>query len=83
MGAVDRSRYANREFDRRVLAAMNILDAPARERMLQEAIRVAMVDDATILTTHFQVNDWTMRRGLRHEGRADARSRPQDIRPAE
>jgi len=27
---------------------------------------VAMVDDAAILTTHFQVNVWAMRRGLRH-----------------
>ena len=83
MGAVNRSRYSNPEFDRRVLAAMNILDAGARERMLQDATRVAMVDDAAILTTHFQVNVWAMRRGLRHDGRADERSRPQDIRPAE
>ena len=83
MGAVNRSRYSNPEFDKRVLAAMNILDPGARERMLQEATRVAMVDDAAILTTHFQVNVWAMRRGLRHDGRADERSRPQDIRPAE
>jgi peptide/nickel transport system substrate-binding protein len=83
MGAVNRSRYSNPEFDRRVLAAMNILDPGERERMLQDATRVAMVDDAAILTTHFQVNVWAMRRGLRHDGRADERSRPQDIRPAE
>lgn len=83
MGAVNRSRYSNPEFDRRVLAAMNMLDAGARERMLQEATRLAMVDDAAILTTHFQVNVWAMRRGLRHAGRADERSRPQDVRPVE
>ena len=74
MGAVNRSRYSNPEFDKRVLAAMNILDPQARERMLQDATRVAMVDDAAMLTTHFQVNVWAMRRGLRHDGRADERA---------
>lgn len=51
--------------------------------MLQSATRLAVVDDAAILTTHFQVNVWAMRSGLRHAGRADERTRPQDIAPAE
>lgn len=83
LGAVNRSRYSNPEFDRMMLAAMQILDPAERERALQAATRLAIAEDAAILPIHFQVNVWAMRRGLRHVGRADERSRPQDVSPAE
>jgi peptide/nickel transport system substrate-binding protein len=83
LGAVNRSRYSNPAFDTEMLRSMQVLDAAERERVLQAAMRMAIVEDAAILPIHFQVNLWAMRRGLRHEGRADERTRPQDVAPAQ
>jgi peptide/nickel transport system substrate-binding protein len=82
LGAVNRSRYSNPAFDEAMLASMQILDPDERERVIQQATRLAIAEDAAILPIHFQVNVWAMRRGLRHDGRADERTRPQDVWPA-
>ena len=83
LGAVNRSRYSNPAFDAEMLRSMQVMDPAERERVLQGATRMAIAEDAAILPIHFQVNVWAMRRGLRHEGRADERTRPQDVVPAE
>jgi peptide/nickel transport system substrate-binding protein len=80
LGAVNRARYSNPEFDRQLLAAMQELDDGKREAMLRQVTRLAM-DDVAIIPTHLQVNVWAMRRGFTHEARTDERSRPQDVRP--
>lgn len=80
-GSVNRGRYANRAFDGTLAAAMRELDDAKRERLLQEATRLA-VEDTAIVITHLQKNIWAMRRGFAHEARMDERTRAQDVRPA-
>ncbi len=80
MGAVNRARYSNPEFDRLLQASMQELDEEKRETMVRQVTRLAM-DDVAMIPTHLQVNIWAMRRGFTHPGRVDERSRPQDVRP--
>ena len=81
MGAVNRGRYANPEFDALLMRGMRELDDDKREALLQDAIRLAIADQA-IIPTHVQRNVWAMRQGFTHTPRTDERTRPQDVRPA-
>ncbi|MBV1797716.1 ABC transporter substrate-binding protein [Siccirubricoccus sp. G192] len=78
LGAVNRSRYSNPAYDEVLQQASVTIEDAARDRLLQQATQLVM-EDAAILPLHFQVNVWAMRRGLRHAGRVDERTRPQDI----
>jgi peptide/nickel transport system substrate-binding protein len=80
-GASNRGRYSNPELDRVLEAALRELDDEKREKLLQEATRIAM-DDVAIIPIHNQKNVWAMRRGLEHTARADELTRAQDVRPA-
>jgi peptide/nickel transport system substrate-binding protein len=77
-GAVNRSRYSNPGFDAVLATAANTLDDAARDRLLQQATKI-VIDDQAIIPTHVQVNVWAMKRGLTHTPRVDERTRPQDI----
>lgn len=81
LGAVNRGRYSNPDFDAKLLDAMAEMDDEKRERKLQEATHIAMAD-AAILPLMLFNNVWAMRRGLEHAARADELTRPQDVRPA-
>ncbi|MGK7864647.1 ABC transporter substrate-binding protein [Falsiroseomonas sp. E2-1-a4] len=81
MGAVNRGRYANPQFDALLMRGMRELDDGKREALLQDAIRLAIADQA-IIPTHVQRNVWAMRQGFTHTPRTDERTRPQDVRPA-
>jgi peptide/nickel transport system substrate-binding protein len=80
-GASNRGRYSNPELDRMIEEALAEMDDAKRERMLQDAQRLAF-DDVAILPLHIQTNIWAMRRGLAHSARADELTRAQDVRPA-
>jgi peptide/nickel transport system substrate-binding protein len=81
MGPSNRGRFSNPEVDRLLAEALRTLDDAAREKLLQDATRVAM-EDVGIIPIHIQKNIWAMRRGLAHDARADELTRAQDIRPA-
>jgi peptide/nickel transport system substrate-binding protein len=81
LGAVNRGRYSNPEFDQRLLAAMREMDDERRERQLQDAMRFVMADEP-ITPLHMLKNVWAMRRGLTHAARADELTRAQDVHPA-
>jgi len=81
LGAANRGRYSNPEMDRVLDEAMRTMDDAARERLLQQATRIAM-DDLGIIPIHIQKNIWALRRGFTMEARADELTRPQDVRPA-
>jgi peptide/nickel transport system substrate-binding protein len=81
LGASNRGRYSNPELDRMIEAALQEMDDAKREKMLQDAQRLAM-QDVAIIPLHIQTNIWAMRRGLTHTPRADELTRAQDIRPA-
>jgi peptide/nickel transport system substrate-binding protein len=63
-------RWNNPKFDGLLAAASQELDTAKREAMLREAIEIAMADVA-LLPTHFQVNVWAARKGLRVAPRTD------------
>ncbi len=79
MGSVNRARYSNPELDRKLLAAMRVLDDAKREAMLQDVTRL-LAADVGIIPIHLQKNVWAMRKGLTHEARVDELTRAQDIR---
>jgi peptide/nickel transport system substrate-binding protein len=81
MGPSNRGRFSNAEVDRLLAEALRTLDDAAREKLLQQATRVA-IEDVGIIPIHIQKNVWAMRRGLVHDARADELTRAQDIRPA-
>jgi peptide/nickel transport system substrate-binding protein len=81
MGPSNRGRYSNPEVDRLLAEALRTVDDAARERILQQAIRVVF-EDVGIIPIHIQKNLWAMRRGIAHVARADELTRPQDFRPA-
>lgn len=81
MGASNRGRYSNAEVDKLLAQALGTMDDGAREKLLQQATRVAM-EDVGIMPIHIQKNIWAMRRGLSHAARADELTRAQDITPA-
>jgi peptide/nickel transport system substrate-binding protein len=80
-GASNRGRYSNPELDRMIEEALAEMDDAKRERMLQDAQRLAF-EDVAIVPLHIQTNIWAMRRGLAHSARADELTRAQDVRPA-
>jgi peptide/nickel transport system substrate-binding protein len=80
-GASNRGRYSNPELDRMIEVALGELDDAKREKLLQDAQRLAM-EDVAIIPLHIQTNIWAMRRGLAHTPRADELTRAQDVRPA-
>lgn len=81
MGSVNRGRYSNPEFDRRLQAATAEMDDERREKALQDAMRFVMQDHPIAPILLFS-NVWALRRGLEHAARADEATRPQDVRPA-
>ncbi|WP_458093735.1 ABC transporter substrate-binding protein [Roseomonas sp. WA12] len=81
-GGSNRGRYSNPAMDAKLDEGLRTLDDARREAVLREATTIAM-DDVGIIPIHIQKNIWAMRRGLRHEARADELTRAQDISPAQ
>ncbi|MBP0491851.1 ABC transporter substrate-binding protein [Roseomonas indoligenes] len=81
-GGSNRGRYSNPAMDAKLAEALQTLDDNKREALLREATTIAM-DDVGIIPIHIQKNIWAMRRGLRHEARADELTRAQDVSPAQ
>ncbi|MBI3706592.1 MAG: ABC transporter substrate-binding protein [Proteobacteria bacterium] len=63
-------RWSNAEYDALLDRAERDMDLARRGQLLQQAQRIATADVA-LLPTHFQVNIWATRRGLRIEPRID------------
>jgi len=80
-GASNRGRYSNPELDAMIEKALVELDDEKREKILQDAQRLAM-EDVAIIPLHWQTNIWAMRRGLVHTPRKDELTLAQDVRPA-
>lgn len=79
-GASNRGRYANPAIDKVITAALSSFDDAQRERLLQEATRLAIADTA-IIPLYFQVNTWATRDGIRFTARADEFTLAMSARP--
>jgi len=73
-------RWANAEFDRLMDLAAAELDQAKREEHLRQATRVAIADVA-IIPTHWQVNVWASKKGLRYEPRIDEMTFAMMVKP--
>jgi peptide/nickel transport system substrate-binding protein len=62
-GASNRGRYANAELDKLIEQAVATADDTAREKLLQQAQRLAF-DDVAIIPLHIQKNIWATRTGF-------------------
>jgi peptide/nickel transport system substrate-binding protein len=71
MGANNRGRYSNPEFDKLIRSAAVSSDAAAREKMLQDAARVAIAKDVGIVPLYFPVTVWATRKGVDYVPRMD------------
>jgi peptide/nickel transport system substrate-binding protein len=80
MGAANRGRYANPEFDQLLETAMTTFDDGARERLLQRANALA-VEDVALVPLHVQLNRWATRKGLGYLPRTDAMTVAMGVRP--
>jgi peptide/nickel transport system substrate-binding protein len=80
-GASNSGRYSNPALDRLTEQAAATIDDPTRERLLREAVKVAM-DDVAIIPMFQLVNSWALRRGLTYEARMDERTTAMAVRPA-
>jgi peptide/nickel transport system substrate-binding protein len=63
-------RWSNPEFDRLLSLARGEIDLAKRETLLRDATRLAMRDVA-LIPTHWQINVWASRKGLRYIPRTD------------
>jgi peptide/nickel transport system substrate-binding protein len=81
-GANNSGRYSNPELDALTVKATGTLDDKEREKLLQEAVKMAM-DDVAIIPLHQLVNTWAVKKGLQHDPRMDERTRAMDLKPGE
>jgi peptide/nickel transport system substrate-binding protein len=80
-GASNRGRYSNKDLDALLERALATVDDAAREKLLQQATRIAM-EDVAIIPLHIQKNIWATRRGFVHTARVDELTRAMDVAPA-
>jgi len=73
MGAANRGRYSNPKMDQILEKALATVDDGQREKLLQQAVEVAMAD-VGVIPTHFQVNTWAARKGIVYTARTDERT---------
>ena len=70
LGPTNRGRYSNPKVDELVVKAMATVDDAAREKLLQEASKLAM-SDYGIIPLHFEVTPWAFKKGLSYKPRLD------------
>lgn len=69
-GSSNRGRYSNPETDALIEEALRTVDDEKRQSLLAQATEVA-INDVAIIPTHFQVNTWASKAGLRYIARTD------------
>ncbi len=79
MGANNRGRYSNPEFDRLIKLAAVTSDVRKRESYLQEATRLAIGEDQAIIPLYFTTLNWATRGGLKYEARMDEDTLAQSV----
>ena len=78
LGTFNIGRYSNPKVDALVDKAMLTIDDAARDKLLQQAVELAM-NEAAVIPIHHQVNLWAARKGVQYSGRADERTYAFDV----
>jgi len=70
LGTSNYGRYSNPEFDRVLRQALVTVNDVERDKLQQQAVRLALADLPSI-PLHFESTTWAFRKGLTYEGRPD------------
>lgn len=70
MGATNRGRYSNPAFDAKLEEGLRTVDDKKRDVLFAEAMEIGM-NDVGLIPTHFQLNTWAVRKGIKLIGRTD------------
>jgi len=81
LGTANRGRYSNPAVDTLIDQAMATMDDGAREKIVQDAMRMAM-HDVPVIQLHLQKNIWATRKGLSYEARVDEQTEAMGVQPA-
>ena len=81
VGTYNWSRYSNPALDALVGRALATVDDQARERLLIEAVHLALSDQALIPLYEFR-NIWALRKGFTYDARADELTLAMGVHPA-
>jgi peptide/nickel transport system substrate-binding protein len=73
--------YSNKKIDELIERAMATVQPQAREKLLQDATRLAM-DDVALIPLHHQASIWAMKRGMNYPGRLDERTHAMEFAPS-
>ena len=70
LGTSNYGGFSNAEFDKVYKQAIVTVDAPKREKLLQESTQIAL-DNVPLIPLHFESSIWAFRKGITYEGRRD------------
>jgi len=73
MGTVNFGMYSNPKLDRMLEEGLRTVDDASREKLLRDAVAVA-VSDVALIPIHHQVVTWATRAGLSYAARTDERT---------
>jgi peptide/nickel transport system substrate-binding protein len=79
-GAFAWGRYANQRVNDLLSRALETVDDAKREKLLQEAVTIAMTE-LGIIPLHHQVNTWATRKGIAYTPRTDEYTLAHQFRP--
>jgi len=79
MGTVNFSLYSSAKMDALLEEGLRTVDDKKREKLLQDAVEVA-VKDVGLIPLHFQVVTWAARKGITYVPRIDERTLAQQFR---
>ncbi|MDX2156000.1 MAG: ABC transporter substrate-binding protein [Hyphomicrobiaceae bacterium] len=69
-GAANRGRYSNPELDKVIAEGLATIDDDKRAALFAKASEIA-IEDVAVIVTHYQLNTWGTRKGLKYEPRTD------------
>ncbi len=73
LGTANRGRYSNSSVDLLIQKALGTVDDKTREKLLQDATRLAM-NDLGLIPLHHNVNVWATKAGMIYNARTDERT---------
>lgn len=78
-GTANRGRYSNKDLDALIEQALATVDDAKRQDLLAKASELAM-GDAGLIPSHYQINTWATRKGLKYTARADEYTLATDVK---
>jgi peptide/nickel transport system substrate-binding protein len=80
LGTANRGRYSNPAIDTLIDQAMATMNDGARDKLVQQAMRMAM-EDVPVIQLHLQKNIWATRKDLTYEARVDEDTQAMGVKP--